>query len=163
MGAGALRRRLPAGARRPAAPRYVCRAGGLSAPGDEGACRGLVLALRFRARSVARLPRAEDLVHAEDLRHRKARRGDHAHLCARRISGGADSGRAAARIVGAGAAQHRLLPLSRRRRQQGQSAISSPIFRSPGSRRRRRRCSMASSRSGRRSSITAPISAISMR
>ena len=42
-------------------------------------------------------------------------------------------------------------------------ATSSPIFRSPGSRRRRRRCWMASSRSGPRSSITAPTSAISMR
>ena len=42
-------------------------------------------------------------------------------------------------------------------------ATSSSTFRSPGSPRRRRRCSMAGSRSARRSSITAPTSAISMR
>ena len=103
-----------------AAPRDVFRAGGVSAPRNQGACRRLALALRSRARSVARLPRAQDLVHPEDLRHRKARSDDRAHLRARRISGSANPGRAAAGIAGAGAAQYRLLPLSRRRRQHGE-------------------------------------------
>ena len=89
-----------------------CRAGGVSAPGNAGARRRLILALRPRPRSVAWLQGAQDLVHAEDLRHRKARRRNHAHLCARRISGGADSGRAAAGTDGAGPAQYRLLSLS---------------------------------------------------
>ena len=73
------------------------------------------LALRSRPRPVARLPRAEDLVHAEDVRHRQAGRGDRAKLRAGEISGGARAGGAAAGIVGAGQPQHRLLPLSRRR------------------------------------------------
>ena len=88
-----------------------------------GLAAGSVLALRSRPRSVARFQRAQDLVHPENLRHRKARRGDHANLRAGRISGSADSGRAAAGAAGAGPAQHRLLSLSRCRRQQGQGDI----------------------------------------
>ena len=69
----------------------VCRAGRISAPRNAGPGRGLALALRFRSRTVARLPRAENLVHSEDLRHRKDRRGHLAHLRAGRPSGSADS------------------------------------------------------------------------
>jgi len=81
--------------------------------------RGLALAVRPRPRSVAGLQGAQDMVHVENLRDRKAGSDDHAQLCARRVSGSPDSGRAAAGAAGAGPAQYCLLPLSRCRRQQG--------------------------------------------
>ena len=111
--------------------RGLCAAGGLSAPRDARACGGRAVALRSRPRSVARLPRAEDLVHAEDVRHRPARRGDLAQLRAGAISGERDAGRAAARIAGAGATQHRLLPLPRRRCRRS-IARSSPTLQESG-------------------------------
>ncbi len=115
MGPGALRRRLHPGARRRAAPRHFCFARRLSAARDARACRRHGLALRFRPRSVARLPCAEDLVHAEGLRHRGARRDDVAQLRARPLSRDQDRRHARAGVAGAGLTQHRLLPLSRRR------------------------------------------------
>src|SRR5713101_6517460 len=99
MGAGSLRRRLPDRARRPAAPRDLRRAGGVSAPRDPGACRGLILALRPRARSVPRLQGAQDMVHLENLRAGKARSDDHAHLHARQISGEEDFSRAGLELL----------------------------------------------------------------
>ena len=81
------------------------------------AWRREALAVRFRARSVARLPRAQDLVHAQDL-WRRTRSGEHdrqscalaRHLEARMRA------EPRAGTAGAGPAQYRLLPLSRRRR-----------------------------------------------
>ena len=116
VGPGALRRRLPAGARRRAASRHLRLAGRLSAARDPRAWpAGSPVALRFRARPVARFPRAEDLVHAQGLRHRAPGRGDRANLRPGPAPGGAGRGRAGAGAAGAGGAQHRLLPLPGRR------------------------------------------------
>ena len=51
MGPGALRRRLPAGARRRRAPRHLRRAGRLSAPRDARAGRRLAVAMRLSGRT----------------------------------------------------------------------------------------------------------------
>ena len=75
------------------------------------------MAVRSRPRSVAGLSGTEDLVHSEDVRHRKAGSRYHAQLRARRISASANFGRASAGANGAGAAQHRVLSLPRRERQ----------------------------------------------
>ena len=115
MGAGALRRRLHPGARRHAASRYFCVAGGLFAARDARPRGRHAVALRFRSRSLARLSRAEDLVHAEGLRHRGAGRDDIAHLPAGALSRDQDRHRARTGTARPGFAQHRLLPLSRRR------------------------------------------------
>ena len=79
----------------------------------QGACRRLGLAVRSRSGSVARVQGAQDLVHAEDLRHREARGGDRALLRARRIPRRPHPGRAPAGAPGARQSQYRLLPLSR--------------------------------------------------
>ncbi len=89
-------------------------AGGLSAARNARARGRRAVALRFRARSVARLSRAQDLVHVEGIRHRRARRNDIAHLRTRSLPRGQDRHRARVGAAGAGFAQHRLFPLSRR-------------------------------------------------
>jgi len=90
-------------------------AGGVFAARDARAGGRRAVALRFRARPVARLSRAEDLVHAESLRHRRAGRDDLAHLRAGALPRDQDRHLARTGAARSGFAQHRLLPLSRRR------------------------------------------------
>ena len=110
MGAGALRCRVHPGARRRAAPCHLRFARGLSAARNTRARRRRAMALRFRPRSVARLSRAEDLVHAESLRRRRAGCDDVAHVRARPLPRDQDRHFAGARTARAGFAQHRVLP-----------------------------------------------------
>ena len=77
--------------------------------------RGLALALRLRAGSFARFSGAEDLVHAQGVRHRSAGIGDIAHLRAGPLPGKPDRRNAGTGAAGAGGTQRGLLPLPRRR------------------------------------------------
>ena len=69
VGAGALRRGIHSGARRRAASQAFATVGAIFAKGSCAGWRRRALAVRLRARSFARISRAEDLVHAEGLRH----------------------------------------------------------------------------------------------
>ncbi len=89
MAACSLRRRLSVGARRNNAARHFRRSRALSRE-RRGACRRRYLAVRSRPRTVARLPRAQSVVHHPGARHARARRGDCAQLRAGAKSRGAD-------------------------------------------------------------------------
>ena len=112
-GAGALRRRLPAGARRRPASRDFRVAGRLSAPRGEGIAAGSPwpseygpdLSRGFRALKTWFTLKTYG---TERLGAVIARTCALARYLERRVAGGAAAG-----IAGAGGAQHRLLPLSR--------------------------------------------------
>src|ERR1700691_1797205 len=69
MGPGALRRRFFAGPRWRSAPECVCPFILLLETRNAWARGRFTLALRLRARSLARVPGFEDVVHAESLWH----------------------------------------------------------------------------------------------
>jgi hypothetical protein len=108
-----LRRRFHPGARQRAASRRFRHASRLSAARGEGVGGWFALAMRFWSRSVARLPRVEDVVHAESLWQRAHRWGNRAELRARALSRAPCRCRVALGVARAGDTQHRLLPLSR--------------------------------------------------
>ena len=94
--------------------------GGLSATRRERPGRRLALALRLRTGPLARLSRLEGLVHAEGLRHRGPGSVHLPLLRAGPLSGRPHHRDAGAGIDGAGRAEYRLLPLSRRRYESGE-------------------------------------------
>ena len=126
VGARPLRRRLPAGTRRRGAPAHLRQPGRLPAAGAARAGRRRGVAVRPGAGPVARVSRAESVVHVGDAR-RRPDRGLHRALLPR----GAASGAAAAKVAdvrggGPGGAQHRLLQGARRRRRRAASRRHGP-------------------------------------
>ena len=83
VGARALRRRLRAGARRGPAPRGLRHRAALPGALQSGHRRGAALVRRLRPRPVARVPRAQGVVHLAGARHRGAGRGDAGRTAAR--------------------------------------------------------------------------------
>src|SRR3954471_14206322 len=111
MGAGALRRRFPAGARRDAAISNLRLGSRLSHAWRHRPRRRRLVALRSRPRSFTRLSRAEDLVHAEDLWSEGAGRFDGRQLRAGARAWPAYRSRAGVAAAGADRAEYRLLCL----------------------------------------------------
>ena len=98
-----------------------------------GLAARLALALRLRAGSFARLSGAEDLVHAQSVRHRGAGSGDFTHLRAGPLSGKPHRRNAGIGTAGAGGTQRGLLPLSRARTPSASIPGSSSNCRNPAS------------------------------
>ena len=90
----------------------VCRFASLFEKGTARSGRRLVLAVRLRAGPLARLSRAEDLVHAQGVRHRGAGSGDFAHLRAGPLPGKPDLGNSRVGAAGAGGTQRGVLRVS---------------------------------------------------
>ena len=86
---------------------------GLSAPRGQGAGGGSPLAVRFRARPVARISRLEGMVRFQDLRGGRHRRLHPQHLPPGRLSGRLHRRRAGAGASGARAVECRVFSLSR--------------------------------------------------